>query len=339
MEVVLVVLEMTGEEIAPSSLPAITFAQRLVERWGAVFDVLVLAGPRAGGIGGAAISFGARTVWCASADALAHPTADSAAAVCRLAMAASGASCLVGAASSFGKDMLPRAAELADLPMVSDVIALAPDASGRRFQRPMYAGNITATVEISERAAAFSVRASAFEAPRRSAAQSEVREVAFEAANLPRGTEWISADAPMQTRPDLTSARVVVSGGRPLRDAETFERLLGGLADTLGGAVGATRAAVDGGLAPNELQIGQTGKVVAPALYIAAGISGSVQHLAGMKDSGVIVAINTDPDAPIFEVADYGLVADLHQAVPELTRTLSSARPGAPAPRVEKPQG
>ena len=209
--------------------------------------------------------------------------------------------------------------------MVSDVIAIAPGGSGLRFCRPMFAGNIVATVELVTRSAVFSVRASAFGYPRNELPTSSLQIADFDSAAYPTGTRWVSLHAAAQTRPDLGAARAVVSGGRPLRDAETFERLIGGLADVLHGAVGATRAAVDSGIAPNELQIGQTGKIVAPDLYIAAGISGSVQHLAGMKDSRVIVAINTDPEAPIFEVADYGLVADLHQAVPELTEALKAS--------------
>jgi len=177
-------------------------------------------------------------------------------------------------------------------------------------------------VQVAGDSCVFGVRSTAFQKPNGSDSESVVETMSIDLASLPTGTAWIGLEAGDQKRPDLTIARVVVSGGRPLKEAATFERLIGGLADKLGGAVGATRAAVDSGIAANELQVGQTGKVVAPDLYIAAGISGSVQHLAGMKDSKVIVAINTDPDAPIFDVADYGLVADLYDAVPELTAKL-----------------
>ena len=181
----------------------------------------------------------------------------------------------------------------------------------------MYAGNIIASVAVSGSKAILTIRGTAFSKPLESSTISDLS--TMDAASLPTSlAQWVSHDAAKQSRPDLTVARVVVSGGRPLKDAATFESLIGGLADKLGGAVGATRAAVDAGIAPNELQVGQTGKVVAPDLYIAAGISGSVQHLAGMKESKVIVAINTDPDAPIFQAADYALQADLFRAIPEL---------------------
>lgn len=224
---------------------------------------------------------------------------------------------LAGASSSLGRDVLPRAAGLLDMPMLSDVLSVESREGRLVLTRPIYAGNILARVRTVDDVAVYSVRGSAFGLP----APGAPEPLSVEAKPV-IGCEILSLDAPEQTRPELTQARVVVSGGRPTRDAATFEALIGGLADKLGGAVGATRAAVDAEIAPNELQIGQTGKVVAPELYIAAGISGSIQHLAGMKDSKVIVAINTDPDAPIFEVADYGLVADIHQAIPELIRKL-----------------
>ncbi|MBM3458019.1 MAG: electron transfer flavoprotein subunit alpha/FixB family protein, partial [Armatimonadetes bacterium] len=190
-----------------------------------------------------------------------------------------------------------------------------------RFRRPVYAGNAIATVELAGPRRVLSCRPTAFSAPEpHQGTLSPV--VDLVPGPLPEGSEWVSREVRESSRPDLTEARVVVSGGRPLRDPETFLKLIGALADAFGGAVGATRAAVDSGLAPNDWQVGQTGKVVAPELYLACGVSGAIQHLAGMKDSRVIVAINRDPEAPIFQVATYGLVADLHEAVPRLTEAV-----------------
>jgi electron transfer flavoprotein alpha subunit len=218
----------------------------------------------------------------------------------------------------FGKDCLARLAGLMNVPMVGDII----EAHGENvYTRPMYAGNVFAKVKVESPKYVFSVRSTAFSNPSKfGASKTEKIDI-----TITGSTKRISKSAKQGGRPDLTQAKVVVSGGRPLKDAETFERLIGGLADALGGAAGATRAAVDSGIAANDLQVGQTGKIVAPELYIAAGVSGSTQHLAGMKDSKVIVAINTDPDAPIFQVADYGLVQDLYVAIPQMLEKLKSS--------------
>jgi electron transfer flavoprotein alpha subunit len=209
------------------------------------------------------------------------------------------------------KDVMARVAGLMDCGMVTDVVeVVSPD----RFVRPLLAGTVLATVEVLAQPVVLTVRPAGFAGGAVGPNLVEPWGVSAEG-----GPKRLGVEVRGGSRPDLTQAKVVVSGGRPLGDAATFERVIGGLADRLGGAVGATRAAVDSGIAPNELQVGQTGKIVAPDLYIAAGISGSTQHMAGIKDSKVIVAINKDPDAPIFEFADFGLVADLFDAVPELT--------------------
>jgi electron transfer flavoprotein alpha subunit len=316
----LVLAETDGGSVLPSTLQTVTFAQEWSSVTGGKFDILIAGGPGIEGTAANWTGFGAERVLVAATPELAHPTADKLAAVSSQVFRESGATSIAAPSSTFGRDILPRVAALLDLPMLSDVMVVSNE-NGLQFKRPMFAGNIIATVQVEGENGAFSVRGTAFAKPERRDSSSPVVSVpSF--PSVPSVTTWLSLEAGEQKRPELTTARVVVSGGRPLRDAETFERVIGGLADKLGGAVGATRAAVDSGIAPNELQVGQTGKVVAPELYIAAGISGSVQHMAGMKESKVIVAINTDPDAPIFEVADYGLVMDLHQAVPEMTGKL-----------------
>jgi electron transfer flavoprotein alpha subunit len=210
--------------------------------------------------------------------------------------------------------------------MLTDVLGVEAVGGGVRFRRPVYAGNAIAVVELDGRPRVLTCRPTAFPAPEVVEAASPIERLPVDPAWLEDGMEFVSREERPSGRPDLTEARVVVSGGRPLRDPETFVRVLGGLADVLDAALGATRAAVDAGIAPNDWQVGQTGKVVAPELYIACGVSGAIQHLAGMKESKVIVAINKDPEAPIFEVATYGLVADLHEAVPALARAIAAAR-------------
>lgn len=321
MTKLLALAETDGRRVLETTYPTLTFAQTWAQATDGTFDVL-LTGYEITACVENVQGFGAEAIYVADAPELEHPLAERVAAVGAAVLQQSGAGSVAGPSSTFGRDILPRVAGLLDLPMASDVLSVERGAEGLLLRRPMFAGNLIATVQMEGSRGVFSVRGTAFGNPARSARMSALMPLDMSGLALPQRTRFVSLDAPERTRPELTGARVVVSGGRPLRDAETFERLLGGVADKLGGAVGATRAAVDSGLAPNELQIGQTGKVVAPELYIAAGVSGSVQHLAGMKDSKVIVAINTDPDAPIFQVADYGLVADLHQALPELAAKL-----------------
>ena len=223
---------------------------------------------------------------------------------------------LVSAATTNGKNILPRVAAKLDVSQISEIIAVI---NGKTFQRPIYAGNAIATVESSTDKNVITIRTTAFETAKESKSTAEISSIGIE--KNPGLSEFVEEKVSGGERPELTSAGAIVSGGRGMQSGDNF-KLLESVADKLGAAVGASRAAVDAGFVPNEYQVGQTGKVVAPELYIAVGISGAIQHLAGMKDSKVIVAINKDDEAPIFEVADYGLVADLFDAVPDLDKEL-----------------
>ena len=225
---------------------------------------------------------------------------------------------LVAPATTTAKNILPRAAALADVAMISDIIAVDSDDT---FQRPVYAGNAIATVQSSDSLKIISVRTTGFEAAATDGAGVEVE--TLDGGTAQDLSTFVGAELTQSERPELTSARIVISGGRGMQSGDNFP-LLEDVADKLGAAIGASRAAVDAGFVPNDYQVGQTGKVVAPDLYIAVGISGAIQHLAGMKDSKVIVAINKDSEAPIFQVADYGLVADLFDVLPEMSAKLNS---------------
>jgi electron transfer flavoprotein alpha subunit len=234
---------------------------------------------------------------------------------------AGGCTHVLGPATTFGKDLMPRVAALLGTAQISDVMAVE---TPTRFRRPIYAGNAIATVEATVQPIVATVRLASFQSVGFKGGRAPV-EVVRPSVTLPTHTRFVSRSSAASDRPDLQSARRVVSGGRAFGSAENF-RQLEQLADALGAALGASRAAVDAGFAPNDLQVGQTGKIIAPDLYIAIGISGAIQHLTGIKDAGTIVAINKDPDAPIFEVADIGLVGDLFAVLPELNEQIRRAK-------------
>jgi electron transfer flavoprotein alpha subunit len=260
---------------------------------------------------------GIAKVLLADHEAFAHALAEPLAAL--LVSLAPGYTHLLAAATAAGKNVMPRVAALLDVQPISD-IAEVIDAD--TFVRPIYAGNALATVRSSDTKKVITVRAASFDPVADEGGGAKVEAVAV--GELPSLSRFVSAELSRSERPELTAARVVISGGRGMQNGENF-KLIEPIADKLGAAVGASRAAVDAGFVPNDYQVGQTGKIVAPDLYMAIGISGAIQHLAGMKDSKVIVAINKDEEAPIFQVADYGLVADLFTALPELAAELEKA--------------
>ena len=307
---ILVIAEHDNAELQGATAPTVAAASQLGD------DVIVLVA----GAGCAAVADQAATIGGVSKVLLvederyAEPVAEQLAPL--VVSLADGNSHLLAPASTFGKNLMPRVAALLDVAQISEIIRVdGPDT----FARPIYAGNAIATVKTSDSQVVLTVRTTAFDAP---AAQDAAPVEAAAAADAFDKTRFVSRELTKSERPELTAASVIVSGGRGLGSGENFN-IIEALADKLGAAVGASRAAVDAGYVPNDYQVGQTGKIVAPELYIAVGISGAIQHLAGMKDSKVIVAINKDEEAPIFEVADYGLVADLFQAVPELTEALN----------------
>ncbi|MEN9434465.1 MAG: hypothetical protein RLZZ422_2054 [Pseudomonadota bacterium] len=307
---ILVIAEHDNNALKPATLNTLSAAQQL----GGAIDVLVVGSNCQAVAEATKAVAGVNKVLVADNAAYAHILAENVAKL--IAMLGKGYSHIIAPATANGKDILPRVAALLDVNLVGDVMAvLSPDT----FKRPIYAGNAIATVQSTDAIKVLTIRGTAFPAAAAtggSATIEAVSEVVTAAKTRFMGEEVVKSD-----RPELTAARVVVSGGRGLGSGENF-KIIYALADKLNAAVGASRAAVDAGFVPNDMQVGQTGKVVAPELYIAVGISGAIQHLAGMKDSKVIVAINKDPEAPIFQVADYGLVADLFTAVPELTAKL-----------------
>ncbi len=280
-------------------------------------DVHVLvAGHQAGAAAQAAAQIaGVAKVLHADSEALAHGLAENVAA--QVLAIASQYTHILFPATAGGKNVAPRVAAKLDVGQISDITKVeSPDT----FERPIYAGNAMATVQSTDAIKVITVRTTGFDAAPATGGAAAVEAAGAQADS--GKSQYVGSEIAKSDRPELTAAKIIVSGGRALGSSEKFNEVMTPLADKLGAAIGASRAAVDAGYAPNDLQVGQTGKIVAPQLYVACGISGAIQHLAGMKDSKVIVAINTDPEAPIFSVADFGLEADLFAAVPELTNTL-----------------
>ena len=315
----LVLLETTATNLRNSSLPAVTAARELAKHHGGPVVGVVI-----GASVGAAASDAARfvdKVLCYDNAALSASLAETWAPLLAAAVKETGATALVGSATSTGKDVLPRAAALLGAGMASDFVAvLGP----KTFRRPTYAGNVLTDVEVTTPVVVGTARQTEF-APAAPAASAGAVENKTVGALDALGSEFVALHATKSARPDLAEAKVVVSGGRGMKEAANF-KALEELTDLLGGALGASRAACDAGMVPNDLQVGQTGKVVAPELYFAVGLSGAIQHLAGMKSSKVIVAINKDPEAPIFQVADYGLVATWESSLPSLIAEIKKVK-------------
>ena len=312
---ILVIAEHDNKVLAPATLNTVAAAAKI----GGDIHVLV-AGQNVGAVAEAAAKIaGVSKVLAADNAAYAHQLPENVAPlVAALYLEAGGAgySHILAAATSNGKNILPRVAAQLDVDQISEIVSVE---SADTFKRPIYAGNAIATVQSTAAVKVITVRATGFDPVAAEGGSAAVEAVA--AVHNAGTSSFVGEELAKSDRPELTAAKIVVSGGRGMQNGDNFKHLYA-LADKLGAAVGASRAAVDAGFVPNDMQVGQTGKIVAPQLYIAVGISGAIQHLAGMKDSKVIVAINKDEEAPIFQVADYGLVADLFEAVPELSGSL-----------------
>ncbi|MBW2470717.1 MAG: FAD-binding protein [Deltaproteobacteria bacterium] len=309
----LLIAEHTNDALNPATAKALTAAQAL----GGDVDILIAGSNAKAAAEGATKLSGVRKVLLVEADHLAEQVAEEMAALIVPLM--DGYDAAVAPATARGKNLMPRVAAMLDVMQISDIIAVKSEDT---FERPIYAGNAIQTVQSQDAKKVITVRTAAF------GATEEGVSAAVETIEAPAPiglTTFEKAELASSDRPELASAKIIISGGRGMQSGENFEKYIEPVADKLGAAIGASRAAVDAGYVPNDYQVGQTGKVVAPELYIAVGISGAIQHLAGMKDSKVIVAINKDGEAPIFQVADYGLVADLFEALPELEAELAKA--------------
>lgn len=323
MSEVLVVAELSDGSVRKTTHSAISAARKINQLTGGSFSILIIGGAAAKTAAAELAGYGAAKLLVASDASLQNYLAERYAPI--VAAQSKGFDVVVGTASSYGKDLLPRVAARLDAAYAADVSDVLNEGGELTFKRPMFAGNAYGFCTLATPQKLVSVRQSEFDPAEASGGQSPVSEVPVAAPGAAaQRVEFVSLDQVKSERPELAEARVVVSGGRALK--EQFFQVIEPLADALGAAIGASRAACDAGYAPGDFQVGQTGKVVAPDLYVAIGISGAIQHIAGMKSSKVIVAINKDAEAPIFQIADYGLVADLFQAVPELTQALKARK-------------
>jgi electron transfer flavoprotein alpha subunit len=316
---ILVVAEHDGATLRPATLSALTFAQSIAQATDGTVQLLVM-GHELASVVAQGVMFA--PVLVADSPNLASPVADRHAHVIANIAKSHDIELLVAASTSHAKDIVGRAGGLLGGAMASDVTGHSFEEGDLQLERPIYAGAAVATVSLIGTPKIITIRPSSYSPVEALDASFDVHELPIEPSTLPDQIRLESVESKSSSRPDVTEARVVVSGGRAFKNSDDFERIVGGLADALEGATGSSRALVDAGITPNELQVGQTGKIVAPELYVALGISGAVQHLAGMKNSRTIVAINNDPEAPIFGVADYGLVADVYEAVPEMVSKL-----------------
>jgi electron transfer flavoprotein alpha subunit len=319
---VLIFAEHQGGHFPKTTLTALHAGAELAQkRGGKAIAVVASDAPEA--LAGEIAKYGPAKVIALAHVSLKNYLADAHAAALAALVKKTGAEYVLATATAIGKDLMPRVAARLGAPMASEIVAINDDGT---LVRPMYAGNALATVEMDAPVKVVSVRGTAFDAAKPADAAAPVEKADAEIDAAACKMEFVDFNATKSDRPQLTEARIVVSGGRGLKSGENFKTYLEPLVDEMGAAMGASRAAVDAGFVPNDLQVGQTGKVVAPELYIAVGISGAIQHLAGMKDSKIIVAINKDEEAPIFSVADYGLVADLFKAVPEMTEEIKKLK-------------
>ena len=319
---VLIFAEHLGGHFPKTTLTAVHAGLDLAKKRGGS-AIAVVAGDAPEAIAGEIAKYGVAKVIALTHANLKNYLADAHAAALTALVKKTGAEFVLATATAVGKDLAPRLAARLDAPMASEITAINDDGT---YIRPMYAGNAMATIELDGPVKIITVRGTAFDAAKPGDAAAPVEKVDAEIDSAATKTEFVSFNQTKSDRPQLTEARIVVSGGRGLKSGDNFKTVLEPLVDEMGAAMGASRAAVDAGFVPNDLQVGQTGKVVAPELYVAVGISGAIQHLAGMKDSKIIVAINKDEEAPIFNVADYGLVADLFKAVPEMAEEMKKLK-------------